>query len=41
MLEFVGRDAESGPSPVLARLREGTNRDDNPLYADDIHGHRA
>jgi hypothetical protein len=37
MLELGGRSTESGPSPVLAGLRKGTNRDDNPLNAYNIH----
>jgi hypothetical protein len=41
MMELDGRDTEPGPPPILAGLRKGTNRDDNPLDAYDIHGHRA
>jgi hypothetical protein len=37
MLELFGRDTESGFSPVLARLRKGTNRDDNSFNAYNIH----
>jgi hypothetical protein len=37
MLELFGRDTKSGPSPVLPLLRNGTNRDDNPFNAYNIH----
>jgi hypothetical protein len=37
MLEFGGRDTESGSPPGFPRLREGTNCDDNPFNAYNIH----